>query len=148
MELNNINKNTLITFKRKKLYGRNYMEIINWLQSHIGLVATLITSTTIIISAFCKISKKVIVSIDKILDKKIKEPILKEVRENRENLDKHILEDNKTYLTDFITELKNGESKSEIQIMRAKELKRTYNSLGGDSFVDDDWKKLEKLGKL
>ena len=124
------------------------MEIINWLQSHIGLVATLITSTTIIISAFCKISKRVIMSIDKILDKKIKEPILKEVRENRKNLDEHILEDNKTYLTDFITELKNGETKSEIQIMRAKELKKVYNSLGGDSYIDDDWKKLEKLGKL
>ena len=124
------------------------MEIINWLQSHIGLVATLITSTTIIISAFCKISKRVIMSIDEMLNKKIKEPILNEVRENRENLDKHILEDNKTYLTDFITELKNGETKSEIQIMRAKELKRTYNSLGGDSYIDDDWKKLEKLGKL
>ncbi len=68
--------------------------------------------------------------------------------EFKTNLNDARRENDKTFLTDFITEMKNGEKKSEIQIMRAREVKKEYNNLNGDSYIDCEWKKLEKEGIL
>ena len=60
----------------------------------------------------------------------------------------HILDNDKTYLTDFISDIEAGEPKAEIQIMRAKEIKQDYNRRGGDSYVDDKWEELKNKGLL
>lgn len=66
----------------------------------------------------------------------------------QEMMDKHILENEKTYLTDFLSDVEAGEPKSEIQIRRAYDIKREYNDLGGDSYIDDKWEELVKMGLL
>lgn len=58
-------------------------------------------------------------------------------------------ENSKTYLTDFITDLENGEAKSEIQIQRACEIYNEYTGeLNGNSYIHKRWTNLEKKGML
>lgn len=57
-------------------------------------------------------------------------------------------ENDKTYLTDFLSELENGESKSEIQIKRAYEIYEEYRSLHGNSYITSKWNELQKEGVL
>lgn len=84
--------------------------------------------------------------------KELKEETLEEVRKNREEYQKeineHILENDKTYLTDFLADVEAGEPKSETQIRRAYEIKEDYNKRGGDSYVDDKWEEAIKKDLL
>ena len=92
------------------------------------------------------INKNTNKKVDKIED--VKSEILKQVQKNREEykeeISNHILENNKTYLTDFLSDIEAGEPKSEIQIRRAYEIKWEYNQKGGDSYIDDKWDELIK----
>ena len=75
-----------------------------------------------------------------------------QIKKNREEYKKeisdHILDNNKTYLTDFLSDVEAGEPKSETQVRRAYEIKQDYNERGGDSYVDDKWDELIKKGIL
>lgn len=74
---------------------------------------------------------------------------IEDVKDYCQNMmDNHILENDKTYLTDFLSEIEASEPKSEIQIRRAYEIKQEYNKKGGDSYIDDKWEELIKNGKL
>lgn len=57
-------------------------------------------------------------------------------------------ENDKTYLTDFLSDIENGQTKSEIQIKRAYEIYEEYTSLNGNSYVHNKWEELVKEGKL
>ena len=50
---------------------------------------------------------------------------------------------NKTYLTDFISDIENGLTKSDIQIKIAHEKYDEYIKKGGDSFVHEHWESLQ-----
>ena len=82
----------------------------------------------------------------------IKASLLKEIKKNRdeykEEISEHILDNEKTYLTDFLSDVESGEPKNEIQILRAYELKEDYNKRGGDSYIDDKWEELVRKGIL
>ena len=54
----------------------------------------------------------------------------------------------KTYLTNFITDLENGIVKSEIQNKIAHEKYDEYVKLGGNSFIHEHWDKLKVKGLL
>lgn len=83
---------------------------------------------------------------NKIMDKKF-EPL-------NTKMDKKDYNDCKRYLTDFITDLKNGIPKSEIQIKMASETYDHYHrpkdegGLGGNTWVEDNWNKLKEEGKI
>ena len=47
------------------------MEIFNWVSTHIGLIASFVTSATVIIAAVVKTKNAIISSIDNMLDKKL-----------------------------------------------------------------------------
>lgn len=49
----------------------------------------------------------------------------------------------KTYLTDFISDIENGSTKSDIQIKIAHEKYDEYIKMGGDSFVHEHWESLQ-----
>lgn len=58
-------------------------------------------------------------------------------------------ENDKTYLTDFLTEVENETQKSEIQKERAHEIYNEYvNELQGNSYIHSKWSDLEKKGLL
>lgn len=103
----------------------------------IEITVTIISTLGVIIQAIISNStKKKISKFDE-----LKQEIIKIL-----NLEK--IEGRKTFLTDFMAEVDKGVSKSTNQIKRAYEIKEEYNSLGGDSYVDEQWEDLEKRGLL
>ena len=71
---------------------------------------------------------------------------LKKDLENR--LNNNQLENDKTFLTDFLSDLENGITKSEIQIKRAYEVYEEYTELHGNSYIHNKWEELVKEGVL
>lgn len=60
----------------------------------------------------------------------------------------HILESDKTYLVDFISDLENGQAKTDIQKKRAYEIFEEYSSYGGNSYVHDRWAVARQKGLI
>lgn len=60
----------------------------------------------------------------------------------------HILESDKTYLTDFLSEVENGQVKTEIQKKRAYEIYEEYTNLHGNSYIHDKWEELHNKGLI
>ena len=95
----------------------------------VTIIVALITATTTIANTL--ISKKTNKKVDKFED-------------IQNTFNKHILESDKTYLTDFLSEVESGQVKSEIQIKRAYEIYEEYTNLNGNSYIHDKWKELHK----
>ena len=108
--------------------------------------ATVLTSLTTIGGFFAIVIKKM-------MDKQF-EPLTKNYELMNQKMDKKDYNDCKRYLTDFITDLKNGIPKSEIQIKMASETYDHYHrpkdkgGLGGNTWVEDNWNKLKEEGKI
>ena len=57
-------------------------------------------------------------------------------------------EHDKTYLTDFLSDVERGQTKTKLQIKRAYEIYEEYTKLNGNSYVHDKWEELVKEGIL
>lgn len=57
-------------------------------------------------------------------------------------------EQDKTFLTDFLSDVESGMPKTEIQIRRAYEVYEEYTELKGNSYIHDKWEELVKEGVL
>lgn len=68
--------------------------------------------------------------------------------EIKAEIEQHILESDKTFLTDFLSEVENGIEKSDIQLKRAYEIYEEYTKLHGNSYIHDKWEELIKKGLL
>lgn len=68
--------------------------------------------------------------------------------EQKEEMDKHILESDKTFLTDFLSDIEQGIPKTEIQIKRAYEVYEEYKEKHGNSYVHDKWEEEKNKGLL
>lgn len=66
------------------------------------------------------------------------------IKELKINVDKVRLENDKTYLTDFLSEIEAGQPKTEIQKKRAYEVYEEYTKLNGNSYVHNKWEELVK----
>ena len=66
----------------------------------------------------------------------------------KKDLDSVKYENDKTYLTDFLSELEAGIQNSPIQIKRAYEIYEVYTKLLGNSYVHNNWEELVKKGVL
>lgn len=117
--------------------------------SVIGTVAVaLITTIGTIVNTL--ISKKTDKKIEKI--DSIKSDFNKQIANLNENFTKKInnikLENDKTYLTDFLSDLDAGITKSDIQIKRAYEIYEEYIGLNGNSYIHNRWEEFVKEGVL
>lgn len=70
--------------------------------------------------------------------------ITKNTNKRVRTIDEIRLENDKTYLTDFISEIENGVPKTEIQKQRASEIYDEYTTLNGNSYVHSHWEKLKQ----
>ena len=103
--------------------------------------------STICVAIITGIFGVITVIINKNTNKKITE--IEDVKGYcKDMMDNHIVENDKTYLTDFLSEIESGQNKSEIQIKRAYEIKDEYNKKDGDSYIDDKWDELVRKGIL
>lgn len=92
----------------------------------VTIIVALISSTGIIVNTI----------INKRTDKKVT------------NLQEHILDADKTFLIDFLSDIENGIKKTEIQVKRAYEIYERYTKNGGNSYVHDKWEELKRKGFL
>ena len=94
------------------------------------------------------LAKYILKKVNQVLEQKVKQPILNEVKKNREEymeeLNKHIIQDYKTYLVDFMAEAEKGKPIEKNQMKNAYDMKDEYNLRGGDSYVDEKWDELEE----
>ena len=98
-----------------------------------GIVVALITVSGTIINTI--ISKRTNKKVDSIT-------------EFRKDFKEHILDADKTFLTDFLSEIENGVKKSDIQKERAHEIYERYTENGGNSYVHSRWEEAKKKGLL
>lgn len=108
------------------------------------IVVSIITTIGMIVVAI--INKRTNKKVEKISD--IKQDIEVMRQENKEDMKKHTLEADKTYLIDFMSDLKAGIAKSEVQKKRAYEIYERYIKNGGNSYVHDEWDDCRKKDLL
>ena len=68
--------------------------------------------------------------------------------ESKKDILEHILDADKTYLINFLSDLENGIQKTDVQIKRAYEIYERYTKNGGNSYVHDKWEEVKKKGLL
>lgn len=109
-----------------------------------GILASLIpTIGTIIVAIISAVTNKKANKIEDI-DKKIDCLRL----ESKKDMLEHILDADKTYLINFLSDLENGIQKTDVQIKRAYEIYERYTKNGGNSYVHDKWEEVKKKGLL
>lgn len=64
---------------------------------------------------------------------------------SRNNIELELI---KIILVNFMNDIESGNNKSSIQKRNAYELYDRYKTLGGNSYVHDNWEKLNKEGKV
>lgn len=114
----------------------------------VEIISVLIPAVSSIITAV--ISRKINKKVETI--KELKDEFAKEIQEikkqNKEEMDKHILEADKTFLVNFLSDIEQGVQKTEIQKMRAHEVYEEYKSKNGNSYVHDKWVDMVNQGKI
>ena len=64
--------------------------------------------------------------------------------ESKQDMKEHLLDSDKTYLINFLSELENGIIKTDVQIKRAYEIYERYSKNGGNSYVHDKWEECKQ----
>ena len=121
-----------------------------------GIITTVITTIgTIIIALISKNTSKKIEKIEsvkkedlEILKQDIKTDIEEMKKQHEEEINNHILEADKTYLTDFLSDIEQGILKTEIQKKRAYEVYEEYISKHGNSYIHDKWEECKTKNLL
>lgn len=103
----------------------------------VQIIIALITAGATIINTF--ISKSTSKKVETIQE--LKKDIKKDLKSVK-------YENDKTYLTDFLSEVEAKQPKTEIQKRRAYEIYEEYTKLNGNSYVHNKWEELVKKGVL
>lgn len=113
----------------------------------LGQIASMITLMSIFIGAIMGV-----VSFVKSFTKKVLSPLDDKINtlqkvstENRNNIELEMI---KMFLVNFMNDIEQGNYKSDIQKKNAYELYDRYQTLGGNSYIHDNWEKLIKEGKI
>ena len=69
-------------------------------------------------------------------------------KDSKQDMVKHILEYDKTYLTDFLSDLEKGVETTEIQKKSAEEIYEEYTKNGGNSYIHAKWEELRSKNLL
>lgn len=104
------------------------------------LVVAIPTIPSILNTVISQKTKKKVESIDDV-KKELKADINNASVNYDQKMKDHILEADKTFLTDFISDIKMGIQKTEIQYQRASEIYKRYIENGGNSYVKENWEK-------
>ena len=112
------------------------------------IIVAIITATSTIITAI--ISKNTNKKVDNIenVRKELTEEIKKMHDNHNEEMNNHILEADKTFLTNYLSDVEQNIPKTEIQKMRAYEIYQEYRSKNGNSYIHDKWEELKEKNML
>lgn len=103
-----------------------------------AVIVAIITGVVTIVNTI--ISKKTSKKVDNISN--LREEITKMREESRKEMQEHLLDSDKTYLINFLSEIEHAVPKTDIQVKRAYEIYERYCNNGGNSYVHDKWEKL------
>ena len=108
-----------------------------------GIIGTAITTIgTVIIALISKNTNKKIDEIESVKKEdllELKKDIEQMKEQHKKEMDNHILEADKTFLVNFLSDLEQGISKTDIQKQRAYEVHEEYVNHNGNSYVHDKW---------
>lgn len=107
--------------------------ILEQIKDNLGLIASIITSSSVIGGALLYIGKK-------ILNKTLK-PII-------EKIDNVQLLSDKNFLVRFLADIEQDNKVDEVEKERFYEVYKDYRELGGNSYIEHKVEKLQKEGKL
>lgn len=113
----------------------------------LGQVLAILTFLSVLIGTITSLiafSKSFISKLLKPINEKIEQ--LQEVSmKSRNNIELELI---KMILVNFMSDIEQGNDKSQIQKQNAYELYDRYQALGGNSYIHDRWEKLIKEGKI
>lgn len=112
------------------------------------IVVALITVTGTIVNTIVNalISKKTNKKIDTVNELNKKLDFMRQ--ESKQDMKKHTVDADKTYLINFLSDLENGVKKTDVQIKRTYEIYERYTKNGGNSYVHDKWEEVRNKGLL
>ncbi len=121
------------------------MGVFLWIQTHIGLLASLITSTTVIVVSIWKIGKFIVNSLNNSLNKALDEK-LKGLYDNDRSQYRY-------QIVDFSGDLHNKIPKTRYEFQAIREIHDKYenlvNSLGvKNHYLDGEWEFIEEQYEL
>ena len=125
--------------------------ILEQIKDNLGLIASIITSSGVIASAFLYVGKKIL---DKTLkpfsDKidKLEEARIEQHADTIKRIDNVQLLSDKNFLVSFLARVENGLIIDEVEKERFYEVYKDYRELGGNSYIAHKVEKLQKEGKL
>ena len=116
-----------------------------WIQTHIGLLASLITSTTVIVVSVCKIGKFIVNSLNNSLNKTLDEK-LKGLYDNDRSQYRY-------QIVDFAGDLHNNISKTRYEFQAIREIHEKYEDLVKslnvkNHYLDGEWEFIEEQYEL
>lgn len=125
--------------------------ILEQIKDNLGLIASIITSSGVIASAFLYVGKKIL---DKTLKpfkdemKKMKEDRIEQHADTIKRIDNVQLLSDKNFLVSFLARVENSLIIDEVEKERFYEVYKDYRDLGGNSYIQHKVEKLQKEGKL
>ena len=121
------------------------MGIINWIYTHMQLLATFITTTGIIVGVVYKVGKNIIKTLNKSLDEKLNEK-LKGLYDN-DRAQYRLL------ICDFAGDLRLGIKKTRYEFQAIEEIYEKYTDLVRDlnaknHYIDGEWEFIQEKKTL
>ena len=125
--------------------------ILEQIKDNLGLIASIITSSGVIASAFLYVGKKIL---DKTL-KPFKDQMddmekarIEQHADTIKRIDNVQLLSDKNFLVRFLADIEQDNKVDEVEKERFYEVYKDYRELGGNSYIAHKVEKLQKEGKL
>ena len=125
--------------------------ILEQIKDNLGLIASIITSSGVIASAFLYVGKKILdKSLKPFNDKidKMEKDRKDQHKETLQKIDDVKLYTDKNFLVRFLADIEQGNKIDEVEKERFYEVYKDYRELGGNSYIAHKVEKLQKEGKL
>lgn len=125
--------------------------ILEQIKDNLGLIASIITSSGVIASAFLWVGKKIL---DKTLkpfsDKidKLEKARIEQHKDTVDRINKAQISADKNFLVRFLADIEQENKVDETEKERFYEVYKDYKDLGGNSYISHKVEKLQKEGKL
>ena len=125
--------------------------ILEQIKDNLGLIASIITSCTVIGTALLWVGKKILNKTLKPFKDKMEDmekARLEEHADTIKRIDNVQLLSDKNFLVSFLARVENGLIIDEVEKERFYEVYKDYRELGGNSYIAHKVEKLQKEGKI
>lgn len=125
--------------------------MLEQIKNNLGLIASIITSSGVIASAFLYVGKKILDKTLKPFSEKIdklEEARIEQHADTIKRIENVQLHSDKNFLVRFLADIEQGNKIDEVEKERFYEVFNDYKEHGGNSYIQHKVDKLQKEGKL